>query len=271
MDVRRAEMSLLLLLALIVGGCEPEVRVIRPSFASLREYADKPPAEVKDRDPTGGSGWSIPLASFTGEDRYAEAQHLYARLRSANLPELWHEDVGGTVTLYCGRFDSASDPDAQMTLRNVRNYQHDGESPFKNARMIPLVGGHRVKLDPLDLRQFAGFFTVQVAVFTQDYQGDRKAAAEKLARQLRADNEEAYYYHGPRNSSVCIGLFTWDDFERRGNIDVPGPRIQQIRQRHPFNVIDGHDPAADDATAETTEGAEGSQPQRQPSFVVRVI
>jgi hypothetical protein len=49
------------------------------------------------------------------------------------------------------------------------------------------------------------YWTIEIATFAGDAM--RKEAAVQAVRELRAQGETAYYYHGPTASSVCIGAW----------------------------------------------------------------
>jgi hypothetical protein len=61
--------------------------------------------------------------------------------------------------------------------------------------------------------------------------------AEQAVVQLRREGEQAFYYHGPTNSSVTIGLFGDDDFDVQTRME--SPRLRSLRQRHPHNLLNG--------------------------------
>ncbi len=263
--IRQGLITLLSLLLLIaVAGCE--VRVVRPSFAGLRAVSDKPRDTASanaDDEPVTGQGWSIPLASFEGPDRFKQIEKTRSELIEQNLPSLWFEDYQNKATIYCGRFASANDPQTQQILDRIRAIEINGEKPYAKAKIIPLVGGHRVQLDPFDLQQFVGFFSLQVAVYTENYPGDRRAQAEKVTRDLRQKGEDAYYYHGPRNSSVCIGLFTYDDFVTINHVSHYGPRIKALQAKYPYNLIDAP-PGTEPEPVETSEQSTVNIPMPEP-------
>ncbi|MCC6681547.1 MAG: hypothetical protein IT445_11655 [Phycisphaeraceae bacterium] len=257
--------SLTLLFA--AAGCEPEVKVVRPSFAGLREVSDKPrdmSSPSTDQEPIAGHDWSIPLITFEGPDRFKQIEKARRQLLDHNLPDMWFEDYQNKATLYSGRFASPGDPQTQQTLDRIREIEIEGDKPYAKVKIIPLVGGHRVQLDPFDLQQFVGFFSLQVAVFTENYAGDRRAAAEQVTRDLRQKGEEAYFYHGPRNSSVCIGLFTYDDFIIVNNVSHYGPRIKDLQARYPFNLIDAP-PGTEPQPQETSQPSTVSIPTPEPA------
>ena len=247
----------LLLVWCCVAGCETQTRVVRDSWAGLEQYADpKPTGEDyrKANDP-GRRGWTLRVARFEGEDRHGEAYRLIETLRERmGLAEVWVEDDGRSATVYHGRWRKREDPRAQTALEQLQKMAESSKGDERLTRamaglaVLPvaeLAGGGGAS-DPLDARQYAGKFTVQVAAFNDDFPGDRRAGAEQYARELREQGHEAYFYHGPRFSLVTLGIFDENDWQPRKDprgflVDVPGSRMQQLMQDFPYNRINGID------------------------------
>ena len=97
-----------------------------------------------------------------------------------------------------------------------------------------------------------GAWSLHVAVFynTKDMKQRKKAAVE-YCKLLRQQGEEAYYHHGPVNSSVCIGAFP----ERAlRNVKVEDPysgvmnvktkivdeRLLKLKEKYPVSLENGH-------------------------------
>lgn len=261
-------LSLMAVLAVALSGCIEE-RVVKPSFASLRAQADQPNAanDTGDRRNAqpGTGGWAILLADLKGDDRYYRAQQANAQLHGHNLPQLWSEDNGTNLKLYSGRFENPNDPEAQLSLRAVTSVELDGDRPFKHAAFVPLKQDVNFQFDPLDLRQYTGYYTLEVAIFTPEYAGDRKAAAVQLTRELREQSVDAYFYHGPNNSSVCLGLFYESDFVVEGITAVPGPRMTDFQKQHPEYEINGVD------ANDLPPPPEGALPRPNRSYFVKVL
>jgi len=258
----------MLLLLTALPACVKE-RVVRESFGSLRTQADAPyKGRSSAMDPTGG-GWTIELASLEGDDRYVRAQQIFSELHRHELPQLWYEDVGPRTIVYCGRFSDPAQPEAALAVDLLKSLKIDGDKPFSRVKLKPISTAVNVQIDPLDLRQYAGFYTLEIAVFSREYGGDRRAAAEKLARDMRADGEDSYFYHGPNSSSVCIGLFDDADFILEGITNVPGPRMRQVQETHPGYRINGID--AKDVPPPPAEGDDAPLPMPKKSHFVKVL
>lgn len=230
-----------LLCCLMVSGCEMETRVVRSSWDNLP--ADPKPSQQPDayNDAAGGQGWSIRIAQVKGRDRYGQAQVLIKELRATtNVADLWIQDAGDTVSVYQGRYATATDPAIRPIIGKLKDVQINDDKPFADARIVPLVGGSKVIADPFDLRQFTGYYTLQIGFYDNNYDGDFRAAAEEAVRALREEGEEAYYYHGPFRSIITIGVFTYDEaFVHAGTYDTYSPRVRELQKRFPYNLGNG--------------------------------
>lgn len=256
-------------------ACEMEQRQVRSSWDSLP--FDQPTGM---RDPrSGGDGrqqvragqWAIPLERFSGGNRHAQARLLMQQIsRQARQVDLWIEDFDGMSTVYAGRFDSANDPRARQMLERVRETEIEGTQPFAHAHLEPLVGQDRRAGDALDLRQYSGYYTLQVAFFDDAYPGDRRDAAVDYARELREQGHQAYYYHGPNRSLVTVGLFTYqeafitadDPLSPGARVDAYSQRVLDLQKEFPRNIANGY---------ELIERVDGEVVGAQRSTLVRVM
>jgi hypothetical protein len=238
-------MSILILtgLLLLLAGCEPEVRVIRSSWDNFP--ADPKPKQTRDpeayRDPAGGQGWAIRVAEITGEHRHEQAMEVASRLRTeAQLSDVWIEDTGNAAHVYHGRFANASDPKIRPALERVQAIEIDGENPYAHSRLVPLVGETHVIADPFDLRQFIGYYSLQIGFYDAAYGESFREAAEQAVRVLREEGHEAYFYHGPYRSIITVGIFTYDQaFVSAGAIDTYAPVIHELQKQFPYNLGNG--------------------------------
>lgn len=250
--LRHCALTILLgfMLLFTATGCEPETRIIRSSWDSL-------PADPKPRnagtpgntdqrndpyqDPAGGQGWAIQVTQITGSTRHDEARDLVQELRTqSGLSDFWIEDLNNTATIYHGRFKQASDPGIRDALASVQQIQIDGVQPYIESSLIPLVGQGRAIADPFDLRQFIGYYSLQIGFYDAAFEGDFRAAAEQAVRVLREDGHDAYYYHGPYRSILAIGVFSYEQaFVRAGATDTYAPQVRALQKTFPFNLGNG--------------------------------
>ncbi len=231
----------LLLSGLFLAGCEMETRVVRSSWDNLP--ADPKPRHNGDgyRDPAGGQGWSIRVIEVKGDERYGQAQAIAQQLRErAGLADLWIEDKDDTVSVYHGRFTTATDPAIRPVLSKIQKLSIDKEAPFADARLVPLLGDGKVIADPFDLRQFTGYYSLQIGFYDENFDGDFRAAAEQAVRNLREDGEDAYYYHGPFRSIITIGVFSYEQaFVSAGTHDTYAPAIRELQRTYEYNLGNG--------------------------------
>ncbi len=239
-----------LALLLAIAGCEPETRIIRSSWDNLP--ADPKPRNAGNQnrtgqpndpymDPAGGQGWAIQITQITGSTRHDEARELVQQLRTqSKLKDFWIEDLNHTATIYHGRFKQASDPAIRDALSAVQQIQIDGVQPFIESQLVPLVGQGRAIADPFDLRQFIGYYSLQIGFYDAAYNGDFREAAEQAVRVLREDGHDAYYYHGPYRSILAVGVFSYEQaFVRAGTTDTYAPHIRELQKKFPYNLGNG--------------------------------
>lgn len=234
------------------SGCE-EITVKRESFASLRELADKPReprklTSLEERILQGG--WTILLAYFPGSNTEAKAKVFAQRLESeAGLTDVWTMSNSQGTRVYCGVFKTTNDGNAQALLAKVRQTELDAVRYFENSEMVS-IGGSTTSNDlhPLNVGQYSGMYTLQIAVFDDNYPDGRHAGAEAYATKLREDGEDAYFYHGPNRSMVTLGMFAYEEaFRSIPNPNTPGTmidgyteQVQALQQKHPYNLVNGY-------------------------------
>ena len=231
------------------AGCQREVVVVRDGWGPLKEIADqKPAAALNPDDPESRQVWTIELERYTGRDRLQKARQLSDRLTSeAGLSDVRIEDRSGFAVVSIGRVYDPGTSMAREILNQVRQAELDGFRPYANARFEPTVRGGRQVYDELNLRQYAGMYTLQIGFYDQQFGKDFRTAAEKAARSLRKDGDEAYYYHGTHRSLVTVGLFNHATaFVERENPLAPGTRIEgyspavrELQEKYPYNLGNG--------------------------------
>ncbi len=118
--------------------------------------------------------------------------------------------------------------------------------PFLEARFWPMPSAD-VGPPEWHVRRCPGPYTLEVAEFYDDSQfSGRKKAAVDVCRILREDKGyEAYYWHGPQRSVVCVGAFTpGKDFAITPQGTFPGQRMRELIEGDPkllkYKLINGH-------------------------------
>ncbi len=113
-------------------------------------------------------------------------------------------------------------------------------SPADRARSNTSAADSR-----LDLRTQAGrgAYTLQVGYYDANFGNDFRQAAEKAAKVLRDDGQQAYYYHGPNVSLVTIGVFGADAVATDPNSGqtVYGAEVIELRTQFPHHMANGRE------------------------------
>lgn len=154
-------------------------------------------------------GFSIQLYRFVGPDHVQQATKARdAGEKLARWSDLFIVRDKTSSTVYRGRYSSRSA--ALRELGPCQRWRTPANNvPFQFAYVVPYPGA-----DPgnpqWDLKEVKGDYTVLVEVYFNDKRTkmrNRKRIASQRCEELRARGEQAYYYHGPANSLVTIGLF----------------------------------------------------------------
>lgn len=241
--------ALILLVLPILIGCEP---------AGLRTNPDE-------------DIWTIHCCSTAGPEGPAIAARFAAALRQvsglrADRVQVSEQEEGTAIYygLYRREYDDRSgiaryQPDPSKDLELIRSLYLSNSRlrpddpanwPFRLASMQELPDTRSG--DPAwDLSNQKGYWSLQVGVFYNTEQmRRRKSAAQEYCRLLREQGEEAYFYHGPDKSSVCIGLFPKDAIKEIRHVDpltgVPSfwnvivdERMQELQKKYD-HVENGH-------------------------------
>lgn len=195
-------------------------------------------------------GWSILLARCVDE-REAEVAAGWAR-SVAGVAGAFVEVRKGAALVLVGDYAGPGSPEAKRELARIRELEVGGERPFAGAALAPPVttaaAGSRPEWDLAEARRGRGkgaVYTLQVGVYERGAEptgrelAEVRRAAEEAVASLRAGGEEAYYYHGPRRSTVTVGLFAAEDLERKGAGQGESAALKVARSRHPNNLVNG--------------------------------
>ncbi len=252
-------------LALLVGCVETRVVGARTPWDNIQWDPKTEPGQLATGRRRPAQGYTVRLATLEGMDRHQQARVLVERTRAeTELRGLWVSDIDGKAVLQMGRYQDASGIDARFALRQARDARIGGEPLFKDATMAPVGGasaGADATVDPWDLQQFAGYYSLQIGFYDADFTSGRRQAAEQAVKVLREEGEEAYFYHGPHRSLICIGLFTDEDFQTVEGVQVYGDHVRHLQTKYPRNLGNGR--------TLVEKHAEGDR--EQESFLVRVF
>lgn len=266
-----------------------EMIMIRPFFLRLLLMAtclwaigcldDNPTMQGGEIDPVARHGSALaqtdkeftldPKALMAGQTTialmtYRNAKHAEAAkwLRDTTIKHTGWKDVYAVTyenrsVVYRGRYTSAAQ--AQKMLKSVRAYKTKiGKVPFSQASVVSLPGQGQGKRE-WDLAHVTdGMYSVLVAVYMdmpeKEYFGRRQRAVA-ACKALRKKGVEAYYYHTPSRSALCIGSFgpaavrsvkrkrvhpqTGDvsHFMAQQPVD---PKLKKIRRDYPHMLVCGN-------------------------------
>lgn len=224
--------------------------------------------------------WSV-LVATVPSGRMDDAQRMLETVHTTGLTGAYIALRDKRPIIAFGRFDDPADPEAQAGLQRVRQTNISGMNPFGSAMLIPPAAQRTGPAsDELNLRSVRqrlskseAAYTLQVAVYARPDMGRPSTEeltvfqreAERAARQLRADGEVAFYYHGPNMSMVTVGVFSEGDHDGETQPPIESIRLRQVRQKHPHNLLNGQ------GIRETVRTATGGSVQRmQASRLVAI-
>lgn len=244
----------LLLATLCLGGCGDDGR--NGSDWSLQAPDWLKPA--RDRRPE----YSILLGRFYGTGHREQAESLDLRCRrEAGWQETFVVHEANRSSVYRGAF--ADRQAAREPLVNTKRFRTpDGAMPFVMSILVPYPRREPVGDERYDLSRIEeGTYTVVVEVYYDETDSeetylaaegrtskrrvtDRYLAAARRCEELREEGQEAYYYHGPGNSLVTVGIFPdssiqiemVDGKEEKRIVD---PRMNAVLRAHPHLYING--------------------------------
>ncbi len=199
-------------------------------------------------------GWAVVIAAFRGEDREQAAAKALAKVRSeGGLPEAYVARRREAMVIAVGDFSSPDDERAKAELQRVQTLEINGARPFAGAMLSPPLDFKMVGAMPqfnlLRAKQLWGaqaLYTLQVAAYgrqdlprpTEKDLAEPRAAAELAAARLREEGEQAWYYHGPSMSMVCVGVFDQTDYDPQVPNYQSG-KLREVQKRHPYNLYNG--------------------------------
>ncbi len=216
--------------------------------AEGRAVFAQPGTNTSAQTPSGeSSGWGVLLARASSPGHATRARQQLAVLQQlfpGDTLRVVSDDDGSAVLL--GSFESPSDPAARTALERVKATTNaEGAAIFRSAFLVPppvpaSAPGVRATWELSTAAANAGRdvrYTLQIETYDDASRDRRAAAAEERVRDLRAEGEEAYFFHGPRFSIVTLGLFGPDDYDE--TVDRASPRLERLQQRFPRALLNG--------------------------------
>lgn len=179
---------------------------------ALAQRAAKPAAPAPI--PTADARYTLLCSIYTGPSHYKRAEELRNKLTAASkLTGFYLVRGDGQTTLYHGYYrafepeiDPAAASLAQADKRTIETtIDAAGVTIIRSAIFVPMESPDPTAPSEWDLRNATGQYSLQIAAY-KDHP-DRKQAAVDTVRDMRKAGIDAYFFHGPTASSVCVGAW----------------------------------------------------------------
>ncbi len=224
---RRVAIIICFLFPAVLVSCGPDKppAADRPDLHPVATSANpsnptKPVNSASDMPiPPKDAQYTIYCQSLAGPDHIERARQLQQVLRQATAMKDWYIVHGGEQsTLYYGFYrtvdprDPQDDREGKRAIADLNKIRAmvdtNGFRPFSASVPVPIDAPDPAANSAWDLTRTGQYWSVEIAV----YKGspERKQAAVDAVRDARSRGIEAYYYHGPTASSVCIGAWPRD-------------------------------------------------------------
>ncbi len=239
---------------LAIGGCSGTTR--DTDSPTLNEYGEQAQS-VLSPDSGGkaaGGEWSIVLSRVaSGRADHAEMM-LGTIQQQGGLGSAYIDERSNGVVIAYGHYTGSDDPRAKSELKRVRAMTLNGGTPFAGAYLAPPsrtdLQGSNAEFDLRNVKSRVGenaVYTLQIGVYGSDNLSTPTAgelaefrrAAELAVVNLRAENVEAFYYHGASRSMVTVGVFSRDDYDATVTPAIESSPLRDARKRFPHNTLNG--------------------------------
>jgi hypothetical protein len=175
--------------------------------------------------------WTISCAPIDGPDHAARARVFRDQLIQASGLHDWYLLQGDRqTTLYYGYYraihddkDPTESARAQADRKAISQLTNrsNGERLFSSVVFVTLEGADPAAPPEWNLANVDGDYSLQVGVYKDS--PIRKERAVQAVREARALGYDAYYYHGPTSSSVCIGVWPASAFKQQNDFKAKNP------------------------------------------------
>jgi hypothetical protein len=192
------------------------VSAATPAVASDRSASARPGPQIPE-----GARFTISCIDFAGPDHVQRASRMRDQLVHTSGLRDWyvvHNADAQRSVLYHGYYKAIeAGPDADRATRaeaeRARSDKQkldalttaDGKRLLTATLFMPLDAPDPDGPSEWNLARANGYWTLQIAAYTGG--PERKRLAVESVKEARAMGIEAYYYHGPSVSSVCIGAW----------------------------------------------------------------
>jgi hypothetical protein len=233
----------LLAAALVTAGCASNKSGSEATAAPQLSTSGAAPSPTGPTIPKGAQ-WTLFCLTIPGDNHVAQANQLKTDLLKTTPMKDWYVVHQESESILCyGYYRSFRDPKdskesarAQNDQKAVQNLRDRlGNQPFREAMPMPINAPDPTAPPEWNLANAKGYWSLQIAA----YQGspERKLAAVEAVRDARARGIEAYYFHGPNVSSVCVGAWP-EEALRRGDWDGSmSDRPKNIDANQPIIVL----------------------------------
>jgi hypothetical protein len=164
-----------------------------------------------------GSKYTLWCLTVNSATHVPDSDTLKSQLiHLTGLPNWYVIHEEGRSTLYYGFYKTFEDKSQAAELARARADRqyvaslraNNGDLPFSKCTFVPISNPDPDAPPDWDLRRAPGYWALQIGA----YRGspDRKQMAVDAVRAARANGIQAYYYHGPSVSCVCIGSWPRD-------------------------------------------------------------
>ena len=214
----------------------------------------------------GDSGWAIAVDAFEGVNHQSYAEQRRMEMTSqTKMTGWWVKEEGEVSLVMFGRYRGPQDRLAQTDLEKLHQLKAAGRITPRTLMLTPIQSGAAGgEVGQYDLRAASvrGVYTLQMAVYDEEFGSDFRQAAEQAARALRQDGDEVFYYHGPNRSMVTVGVFGEDAARyNEKRLIVYSAEVENLRRKFPSNLVNGRTMRVRQA---------GGKAYDQPSHLVRI-
>jgi hypothetical protein len=185
------------------GGDKPDSK--GASTGSLADDMPVPPADAQ---------YTLMVRDFPEPSHVQDSRDAQNLLRQSTGMKDWYiVHSENHSTLYYGYYrcidprDPKDGAEGQRAINDQNKVRaitdSDGNRLFGACLLLGIDTPDPQENPAWDITRTNGYWSIEVAVFT--HSADRKQRAVDAVREARNEGYEAYYYHGPTASSVCIG------------------------------------------------------------------
>jgi len=189
-----------------------------------REAAQRPgrPGQPAASGPGQSAQWTLYCQTVRGPAHVQEANRLKSALMmNPQLPN-WYLVHNEDESIVCyGYYNEVTDAVAKADKKRIDGLTGINGEPLFNGVVFQPIGSPDPDSPPewnLANVPDSQYWSLQIAAFHGF--PERKKYAVEAVREARAQGVQAYYFHGPTISSVCIGTWPIEAVKRQGEDNV---------------------------------------------------